>query len=847
MLGFVWIGQSQTVIKGSVTDSITGEELPYVSLILEGTTIGTSTDLDGNFSFTSTSNVRTLIVSYLGYAEKRLTLNLGRTNNLKIALAPSTINLTEVVIKPGKERYSRRDNPAVTFIKNAIDVRESNDPRNHNYFTYDQYEKMIFAMNDFEPKPRNENGKVGKFDFLVEYIDTLELGKTILPVSEKERLETVYYRKHPKTERRFVSAQKSAGVDEIFSRDGIQQILSEVFKEVNIFQNEIPLFLQRFVSPMSTMGPTFYKYYLLDTVMINNQQCVDLGFVPFNSESFGFTGHLYITLDSTYFVQRVRLNVAKNININFVSGIIIDQDFVRTEDDTRILLKDDIQVEFKINEKTKGMYARRMNIFSNHTFDPPDDESIFKESAPIITAQDAFKKPEDFWIENRPVEGQKRNPNTVEKLMERLRGVPIFYVTEKIVSLFVNGYVQTNADPTKSKFEFGPVNTFISGNAIEGARFRLGGTTTTNFSKRLFLEGLVAYGTKDEKLKYDVLAEYSFNDKTNYRREFPVHSIRLQHGYDINQIGQQYKFTNKDNVFLAWKRQKDNRATYLRYTEFAYNNELYNGLSFGATLRHKKEFSTEYALFDRIEADGSIRSMDSYQMTEAEFRVRYAPNEKYYQTRNYRYPITLDAPVLTLTHSVAAKDFLGSSYSYNRTDFSIQKRFWLPMSFGYMDIVARAGKVWDKAPYPLLILPDANLSYGIQPESYALMNAVEFINDEFVSWDFSYFMNGALFNRIPLIKKLKLREVFTFRGMFGNLTDKNNPFLVDHTGKLKGEGLYLFPEGSLIMGNKPYMEAGVGIENIFSFLRLDYVWRITYKDNPNIDTKGIRFVMRLSF
>jgi len=828
-----------TIIKGLITDSETGETLPSVSIIFKGTTIGTTTDLDGNFNFSTPSKVNTILVSYLGYEEQELKVNVGRTNNFTIKMDPTSINLTEVIIKPGKERYSKKENPAVIFIRNAIAARESNDPRNHDYFTYDQYEKMIFAMNDFQPKPRREDGKTGKFDFLIDFIDTLDVGKTILPVSEKEKIESVFFRKSPKSEKRLVRGAKSAGVDEIFSRDGIQQILNEVFKEVNVFQNDISLFLQRFVSPMSTLGPNFYKYYLLDTVVVNGTQCVDLGFVPFNSESFGFTGHLYITLDSTYFVQKIQLNVPKDINLNFVSRMTINQDFERAPDGTRIITKDDIQVDFKINEKSKGMYARRLSIYSNQSFDPPEDMAIFQQSAPVITLQEAYKRPDDFWEELRPAEAAKRNPNTVEKLMDRLRSVPIFYVTEKIVSMFVSGYIQTNSDPTKSMFEVGPVNTFISGNAIEGARFRLGGTTTTAFSKRLFVDGYAAYGTKDEKLKYNAIVEYSFHDKNEYRKEFPVHSIRAEYLYDINQLGQQYMYTNKDNVFLAWKRQKDTRATYLRNAELTYYREHYNGWGYGAVLRNKKEYATEYAEFGRIEADGMITPVKSYSMTELEFRVRYAPNEKFYQTRNYRYPITLDAPVFTLNHITSRDGFLGSSYTYNRTDFGIQKRFWFS-AYGYVDIIAKAGKVWDKVPYPLLILPNANLSYTIQPESYTNMNAMEFISDEYASWDLTYYMNGTLLNRLPLIKKLQWREVISFRGMYGNLTDKNNP-MVD------GEGLYAFPAGSYTLGNTPYMEVGVGVENIFKFLRLDYVWRLTYRDNPNIQTKGIRFVMKLSF
>lgn len=838
---FTWMLKGQTVIKGLVTDSISGEELPYVSLILDGTTVGTTTGLDGKFNLTSSSNVRTLVVSYLGYTEKRITINLNRTNNLSIELAPTTINLDEVVIKPGKERYSRRGNPAVDFIRNAIDRRDSNDPRNHDYFTYDQYEKVIFAMNEYERKPR-EDGKVGKFDFLIEFVDTLDAGTTILPISEKEKIETVFYRKSPRTERRLVKAQHSSGVDEVFSREGVAQVLNEVFKEVNIFQNDISLFLQRFVSPMSTLGPTFYKYYMLDTVEVNNQKCLDLGFVPFNSESFGFTGHLFITLDSTYFVQKAILNVPKDINLNFVSRMVIEQNFERASDGSRIIVKDDIEVNFKLNEKSKGMYARRLNVYSAQTFDEPSNAAVFNTAAPILTESDAFSKTEEYWTAMRPEDGKRRNPNTVAQLMARMREIPIFFYTEKVVSLFVNGYIPTNSNPLKSKFEFGPVNTFISGNAIEGARFRVGGTTTPAFSKRLFLDGFVAYGTKDEKLKYDFIAEYSFHDKKDYRKEFPVHSLKFEYSYDINQIGQQYMYTNKDNVFLAWKRKKDDRATYLRFSELTYTNEFYSGFSFGASVRNMREYATQYTAFDRIEADGSTTPLKDYTMSELELKVRYAPKEKFYQTRNYRYPITLDYPILSLNHTMADKDFLGSTFSYNRTEFGIQYRYWMPMSFGYIDMIGKGGKVWSKAPYPLLILPNANLSYTVQPESYALMNAIEFINDEYLSWDLTYYMNGAFLNRVPLIKKLKLREVFCFRGLYGNLTEKNNPFNAE-----RNAGLFQFPEGSYPMGSKPYMEASVGIENIFSFLRLDYVWRLTYKDNPNIDIRGIRFVMRLSF
>lgn len=822
-------------IKGIVTDSITGEKLAYVSILVEGTTTGTTTNDNGTFSLRVPSHNSVLTVSYLGYTEKHVPVRDAKANSLKIQLAPSTVNLTEIVIKPKKEKYTKKENPAVLFIRKAIAAKENSDPKRHDFFSYNRYENIVLGINQYNAKKAKPNSKFG---FLSEFVDTVGVGNTILPLSEKEKYETVYYRKSPKSEKRVVRGLKADGIDEMFTQEGMQQILNEVFREVDLFQNDIPLFLNRFVSPLSSIGPNFYKYYLLDTLEFNNQKCVDLGFVPFNSESFGFTGHLYITLDSTYFVQYVKLNVPKDINLNFVNQMSIEQHFMRKEDGTRLIVEDDISALLSLTSGEKGIYARRLNTYRDYSFEPPADQAVFEVLGSSMTLQDANTKPDDFWLDARPEELSGKNLNRVAALMKRLRQVPLFYVTEKVISTLVAGYIPTHIDPKKSKFEIGPMNTMISSNAIEGTRLRLGGTTMTAFSKRFFLDGYAAYGTKDKEWKYDIIGEYSFIDKTEFRKEFPVHSIRFEYMYDINQLGQQYLYTNKDNMFLAFKRQKDDRATYLRNAELTYTREYYNNLSYNIILRNKKEYATPYAEFNKIGADGTLTALDNYQMSELEFRIRYAPNEKFYQTRNYRYPITFDAPVLSLSHILGGKGILGSDYTYNRTDIAIQKRFWFS-AFGYLDVIGKAGKVWNKVPYPLLILPNANLSYTIQPESYTNMNALEFINDEYVSWDVTYYMNGLILNRIPLLKKLKLREVVSFRGLYGNLTDKNNPW--------KEDGLFAFPERSHIMGGDPYMEAGVGVENILKFFRLDYVWRMTYLDNPGIDKQGLRFSFEFKF
>lgn len=829
-----------TTMQGVVTDSVTGERLPYVALMFRGTTIGTSTDADGRFTLTTSTPGDSLEVSYLGYDTQRIKIQRGRVNRLDIRLVPSGIMVAEVVIRPGKEQYSRKDNPAVRFVREVIKRRDQGIPYEHEYFCYNHYQRLVIARNDYKPKERKD-GKTGRFDFVKEFADTLQSGTTILPLSEKESIESVYYRRSPKSEKRLVRGSKSAGVDEVLSKDGVQQFLGEALKEVDIYQNNIPLLLQRFVSPLSSIGPAFYKYYLLDTLQIAHQPYVDLGFAPFNSESFGFTGHLIVSLDSTYFVHRAILDIPQDINLNFISRMTIDQTFERLPDGTRLTTKDDIQLNFKLTEKSKGLYARRTNVYTGHSFDKPQAEvlKLFDESAPILTEANAYNRDEAYWEQIRPQEAEKRNKRTVAQLMARLRSVPLFAVTEKVIGTMIGGYLPINQDPRKNKFDFGPMNSTINGNAIEGARFRIGGSTTPAFHQNLFLEGYAAYGTRDKKMKYDLAVEYSFNDRQTFLREFPRHSLRLEYMYDINKLGQHYLYTSKDNIMLAIRRKQDTRATYLRTASLAYTREHYNGISYGATLRNSREYATPYAEFQRFNANGSTTPVDHYDMTWLELNFRYAYKEKFYQTHDNRIPITFDAWIFNLNHTMTKKGVLGSDYNYQHTELGMQKRFWFS-AFGYLDVILKAGKVWNKVPYPLLILPNANLTYTIQPEAYTNMNAMEFINDEYLSWDVTYYMNGLMLNRIPLLKKLQWREVFCFRGLWGHLTDKNNPVL-------NADNLYEFPAGSGTLGQTPYMEASVGIENIFKFLRLDYVWRLNYRNRPDIQKSGIRATMRISF
>ncbi len=836
-------GAQTTTITGVVTDSITEAPLSFISVFLGGTTSGVMTDENGRYTIrTSRTDFSEVGATSLGYREKRIPVKPGGTHVVNFALRPSDYILKDVNIKPKKEKYSRKNNPAVEFVKKLIARRDENNPENHDFYSYEQYDKMTMALNDFSEE-KKDKWIFKNFQFLFDFVDTSEItGKPILTVSIREKVSKSYYRKNPKQHRQKVEGVYHEGVDDMFSREGITAFYNEVFKEIDIFQNNITLMLTRFVSPLSTLGPAFYKYYLGDTLMLDGEKCLKLQFVPFNSESAGFVGTLYVTLDSTYFVKKLDMAVPKDINLNFVEDLIISQEFTRTADGTRIKTKDDMVVEFQMMPGTPKLYTRRLAMYRKHSFEQPVEQDVmalFNQEKRVVVDEMAEVMPASFWDDNRQAELKKKE-GMVSQLLEKLRSNPVYYWLEKIIKILITGYVETNEDKDLSKFDFGPMNTTISGNTVEGARLRVGGFTTANLNKHWFWKGYVAYGFRDHRVKYSSRVEYSFNEKNYSPAEYPIHSLALTHTYDINQLGQQYQYTNKDNVFLALKRMSDTKTSYLQNTELSYQREHDFGFSYGANLRYKIEESTRWVPF--IENSGKAHKY--YNWAETEVHLRYAPNEKFYQTKGMRYPINRDAPIFFLSHTFSPKDFLGSSYMINRTDFRFSKDFWFS-AFGHLETEFQFSHVWNQAPFTMLILPNANLSYTIQEGSYSLLSPMEFVLDSYASWDITYFANGILFNRIPGIKMLRIREVLSFKGFFGNLSDKNNPLLTE-----RNPNLWRFPgENAVYVMNprRPYMEFGAGLDNIFKILRIEYVWRLTYREHTDVAKGGVRIALHFSF
>lgn len=837
--------QSITSASGIVRDSVSGEPLSYVSVMFENSTIGAMTDDDGAFSLQNDKGLTRLVVSSLGYDNKVVNLKAGQKNDaLNVLLRPTSFEIAEVVVKPKREKYSRKDNPAVELIKKVIEHKNDNRIEAKDEYQSEVYEKLSMSLDDFNPN-LEKNKFLKKFKFIKNYLDTSEFnGKPILTISVRETISDQYYRRHPKAEKTITKAKRQQGIDKTLDDGGgITSNLEEIFKGVNIFDNNINILLNRFVSPLSsTLAVSYYKYYIMDTVDVAGDRCVDLAFVPVNSQSYGFTGRLYITLDGNYAVKKFLLNTPANINLNWVDKLRIEQEFKRMPDSTWVLANENTYVNFYIVKGAQQLYAHQLRNFDKYRFDVQDADSIFGLLGPTHELPEATAQTDTFWIHNRHVP-LKEKESALDDLLAQLRKVPAFNVIIKTAEILITGYIPTTADKDKSKFDFGPMNTTFSANHLEGFRMRVGGMTTANLSPHWFGSGYLAYGVNDRKLKYNAKLTYSVNKKKYHEGESPINNISAIQEYDVYTPGQDFLFTSKDNMFVAWKvGEPVTMMQYIRKTMLQYQKEWLNGLTLTTWARNENNEAAGTLRYDRYNADGTLTNQKSFTNTELGAQLRFAPGERAYNGRtgkNSVFNLSKDAPVFKLSHQMGLKNVLGGDFNYNHTELSAEKRIWLS-SFGHIDALVAAGKVWDKVPFPLLIMPNTNQSITIQPQAFNMMRALEFVSDQYVSFYFTYYMKGWILNRIPGVKWLRLREVISFSGFYGGLTDKNNPAL-DPTG------LYRFPEGTSPMGRTPYLEASVGLENIFKILRIDYYRRLTYLDQPNIKKGGIRIALRFSF
>ena len=832
-------------ITGVVVEEATGDTIPFPSVQYKKERIATSGNAYGHFSV-KRLNGEKLTFSAVGYQELTILIGPNTPSEMRITLKTDTKQLKGVTVKSKRSKYSRKNNPAVELMKRVIAAKKRTDLANHDYYQFNKYQKITLAINDIKPSEL-ENEKLKNKKWLLNQIETCPYNnKLILPLSVDETVTRNLYRKNPKTEKSIIMGQNSSGVNDLIETgDILNNVLKDVFTDVDLYDDQIRLLQYPFTSPIGKDAIAFYRYYIVDTVYVDRDKCFHLQFLPNNQQDFGFRGELWILADSTLHVKRCNLMLPKKSDVNFVDNLQIIQEYTRLPEGEWTLTTDDMFVEMSIAKFLSKAIVIRTTRMSDYAFDELPDK-LFKGKTKVLHEANARMRDETFWDKYRSVELTK-SESSMDAFINNLSQQKAFKYIIFGVKAFIENFVETGSQNHPSKVDIGPINTLITSNFIDGVRTRISAQTTANLNPHWFLSGYYARGWDSRKNYYKGELTYSFNNKEYLPREFPKRTLTFTSTYDVCSPSDKFMHTDKDNVFTALKWTKVDKMMFYNRQQLSFEREEEWGFRTTISLKTEENEACGNLLFKPLSMVGNEDAMNGpgkFRTTEARIEFRYAPGETFINTKQRRLPVNLDAPVFTLSHTTGIKGVLGGDYNYNFTEASIYKRLWLN-SWGKIDILAKGGIQWNKVPYPLLIMPAANLSYIVNDETFNLINNMEFLNDRYASLDVSWDLNGKLFNRIPLLKKLKWREWLGIKCLWGTLTDKNNPTLAANAGD---HTLMEFPEGSYIMDSKhPYIELIAGIHNIFKIIHIQYVHRLNYNHLPTATKNGVRLMVRLTF
>ena len=824
------------MVNGVVTDNWNKQPLPYVSISFTGTTIGTTTDSLGRYTINSPDKQTSLTASLLGYKDANFLVKPGQQQILNIKLVSAAKQLNEVTILSGKKpRYHNKDNPAVELIRLVIDNKEKNRPENYSYVEYKEYDKMQFSFSNVS-STFSDRKFFRKYKFVIDNRDSVTVpGVSLLPFFLNEKLSQYYYRKDPEKEKTVVLGEKTVDFGGAIDAEGMAQYYKYIYNKVNIYDNDIYMMSSNFLSPIAGAAPTFYKYFITDTIVVNNSKVVELSFTPRNTTDIFFEGKLYITLDGNYAVQRAEMEINKNININFIKSMHIKQEFEQNPDKRYHLSKSTTLADFGITKNKKGgVFGIRSITYKNYVINQPHPDTTYKNST-LIGSDEVKHRSDEFWQQNR-LDTLTTAESKVYKNIDSLRGMRSYQRTLSIVTLVFAGYKDFGP------FEIGPANTFYSFNPIEGLKLRLGGRTTPELSKRYYFESYGAYGFKDDRFKYFLSATYSINNKSIYK--FPQSYIRASVQNDTKIPGASFQFVQEDNFLLSFKRGTNDKYLYDLNYRLDYVHEYENHFSYNLGINRLTQSPAGSLYFLPAGNSNISQAIRSLTTTEITAGVRYAPKEQFYQGKIYRVPIPSKYPILSVDYTQGVKDLFGGAFDYQKLHGRIDKRVYESL-LGYADVSLEAGKTFGQVPYPLLDIFHANQTYAYAQYSYNLMNFLEFVSDHFESINIDQHFQGFFFNKIPLFKKLKWREVGSFKAIWGGVSDENNPAL--------HPSLYQFPVSSIgkpityALGDTPYVEASLGIENIFKLLRVDLIRRFTYLDHPEVSKWGVRAFVQFSF
>ncbi|MFM7728695.1 MAG: DUF5686 family protein [Flavobacteriales bacterium] len=814
----LWLANAsaqKTVVSGKVIDAVTKEPLPFSPVVFVGTKSGAQTDLDGNYRIETYYSSDSLRVMVLGYVTQTQRVKQGTTSVINFELAVTSNQTAEVIIRPDDG-----PNPAIALMKKVLRNKKINNREKLDAYEYEAYNKVEFDLNNITEKFQDRK-IFNAFEFVFEGVDTTQ-EKPYLPVFMTESLSDFYFKRNPKMSKEVVKATKVSGVE----NESINQFLGDMYQNINVYDNELIAFGKSFTSPISAYALGFYDYGLVDSATIDGKWCYKLQFFPRRKAELLFFGEMWVA-DTSYAVKEIEATIAEGANINWIKNFRVKQTFNEIEPEVWMLTKDELVVDFNVSEKKLGAYGRKASSYRNFIINKERPQEYYEGFSDIIVKEDAGDHDDAFWQQSRHIALTSKEER-IYTMVDTLKNLPQFVTVSNVLNLFVNGY------KVWGNFELGPYYTFYSFNPIEGNRLRLGGRTSNDFSKKVMLEGYLAYGFKDERFKYGGGATWVLNK--NPRMAMNVFAKR-----DMEQLGQGNGAFRQDNVLSSlFRRNPANKLTDVTELSGYFEKEWLYGLQNKALFRHRvlKPAGSNFQ-YVRFKPELNEQEQVRYLITtEVGLYTRFAYKEKFVYGEFERISLGTNYPVLELQYNYGVPGLMGGEFEYHRLGVRVSDKLRFG-PFGYLRLTSEAGRIIGNLPYPLLMMHQGNETFFYDEGSYNTMNYFEFVSDEWVSVWASYHADGLFLNKIPIMRRLKWREVASAKAVVGGY-DMNNDLLLSRD--VNGDG-----KPDIYTLEKPFAEAAIGVENIFKVLRIDFIWRLTYLDHPNIVKYGLRAKLQFEF
>ncbi|MBR1631820.1 MAG: carboxypeptidase-like regulatory domain-containing protein, partial [Paludibacteraceae bacterium] len=735
-----------TRVSGTVLDAQSLQPLEFVEVSFRGTTVGITTDSLGRFRLQTSGRADTLQVSYLGYKTLLWPVKQGRSQQVELLLHEDRYQLGELIVLP-------TENPAWPIMRQVAAHRRQNNPDRLENYQYEVYNKMEVDANNVSPKWQQKK-LFRSFDFVFDYIDTTQ-EKPFLPVLITENIADVYHRRSPERFKEVVKASRMSGVE----NESYAQFTGQMFLDVNIYENYIPAFNHDFLSPVSEYWKANYKYYLQDDSLLNDDGSISyhITFRPRRRQEYTFEGEMWIN-NADWAVERIRAAMSPDVNLNYVHDFMIEERFERI-DSTRFLTYETMFFDFNLLNKALGFYGRRTMTRRNIVIQPLFADNLFSPTAirESVMLDDASGHTEDYWQARRP-DTLSLAERGIYQMVDSVKSVPLYKTVHSIIDMLVGGYYKLG------HVEIGPYYKLYSHNQIEGHRFRMGLRTTTKFNPDWRMSVYGAYGTRDQRLKGGVGAFWIVNRQ-------PRRTAALDYKYDYEQLGQSVRALSQDNIMSTMLARSSNRHLLLAHDlRMRYEQEYLPGLSNSFNLTAQWLMPSAYIPFDMRGENSRLRRIESYELA---VNTHYRFNEKYVTREFDRFSIGSRYPAIDFTLTAGAWNNRGHADPYLRLVMNVHQNI-LCGPLGKMNYIIEGGKVFGRVPFTLLKLHEGNESYVFDPYAFNMMNYYEFASDLYLSLCVEQHLNGFLLNHIPLMRRLKWREVVYAKGLVGNISATNS-------------------------------------------------------------------------